>query len=534
MPTKYGNRGDSPRHAPDGYDPKDYWRRREEDRRVRWWFDEQDRARRAREENDRWLRERWKPGTHDIIPQGPRPEREPFYRSPKEEDARERRSPKWDDVYEGPDPEDMKKARRVPTKNDPLGERIRYGADKARRRVKPLLDKIDHPLTRTLDALDLLRDLKNGLNPKRRDLILAGMTRCDGPYYTTPNDYIGWMNIDFNAFHCGQNPDFQLSGQAPGVYWVGEEPDPTGCAGCGIQPLPQPGTRIMYPGGGSTPLTAITYYIYCQPSFVNCTAHRGAEQSSWFRTETVSPWYVDVKAPVIMHTPNMEVPAPILRRLPALTPQPVEQTRPEPAMFVDDIVVTSPVTQRMVNRVPDYWRLQLNVPGVASASQTGGRTLTPPSIPGRPAPTIPSEPPPGRTKQRKFNSRIQRIGILLYNALDVISESADLVDSLYKALPCDVQKRWNRPNRKGADQFGQYGANGADWKAQAIWHNFHKLDVDEAVNNIAWNALEDMLYGMIHRKVPTQAGGPGMEQQWRAFNELLGTLPVHQPKECPK
>jgi hypothetical protein len=86
----------------------------------------------------------------------------------------------------------------------------------------------------------------------------------------------------------------------------------------------------------------------------------------------------------------------------------------------------------------------------------------------------------------------------MFNVLDKLSEAAEVVDSFYQALPKDVRKRWNRPERPG-DQMGQYGAEGADWKLQALYHNWEKVDMNEAIKNVLANQLEDKLYGEAHR-----------------------------------
>lgn len=91
----------------------------------------------------------------------------------------------------------------------------------------------------------------------------------------------------------------------------------------------------------------------------------------------------------------------------------------------------------------------------------------------------------------------------------MISEASELVDALYEALPEATKRRWEgkakwfeydnvgdySDDRGLLDNAGQYGILGADWKLQALYHNWHKVDLDKAFENIAVNSFEDALYG---------------------------------------
>lgn len=131
------------------------------------------------------------------------------------------------------------------------------------------------------------------------------------------------------------------------------------------------------------------------------------------------------------------------------------------------------------------------------------RSDGPPNPPPRPHTR---QPPRGRNKERKARSRSAAIGIALFRALDWISEAAEVVDALYDALPKDVKARWgrDRDGRGFIDQAGQYGIDGADWKLQALYHNWHKVDVPQAIKNIVKNGVEDKVIGGISRTVPKQ------------------------------
>jgi len=115
-------------------------------------------------------------------------------------------------------------------------------------------------------------------------------------------------------------------------------------------------------------------------------------------------------------------------------------------------------------------------------------------------------PPPSGTEEHKVRSKWARIGIAVYRVLDQISESAEIVDAIYDSLPKAVRKRWEkgRKNRAFVDQMGQYGIDGADWKAEAIAANWHLVDARVSLKNIVKNHLEDQIIGGWQRAMPKQ------------------------------
>lgn len=123
-----------------------------------------------------------------------------------------------------------------------------------------------------------------------------------------------------------------------------------------------------------------------------------------------------------------------------------------------------------------------------------------PSPYGDPSPHV-RQPPGGTVKEGKAQSTSAKVGVALYRALDSISEWSEVADALYEALPASVRSRWDRPDRP-IDQFGQYGINGADWKLQALWHNWDKVDIGQAVENIVDNYIEDKVIGAYQKHLP--------------------------------
>lgn len=129
-------------------------------------------------------------------------------------------------------------------------------------------------------------------------------------------------------------------------------------------------------------------------------------------------------------------------------------------------------------------------------------------------------PGPGVAEGKHGGTR--KLAVALFGALDVVSEYSEIVDAFYEALPNDVRNRWERKlgfhwvkykgkwvkmppknlERGLLDNAGQYGIDGADWKAQALFHNIAKVDVSSAVENIIKNRLEDKVLGTLQRARP--------------------------------
>lgn len=163
---------------------------------------------------------------------------------------------------------------------------------------------------------------------------------------------------------------------------------------------------------------------------------------------------------------------------------------------------------RSLPGVPNRWP-EVS-PSAEIATQPVGRVLVSADgsrvPPGLGPPTfVRLRPPRAREQQGKTFTRIQRIGLMVYNALDRASEGAELVDAVYDALPADVKARWDRPDRPG-DTFGQYGLEGADWKLQALWYNWHRVDRVAAVKNILKNHFSDKAIGAIQAQLPRNVG----------------------------
>lgn len=146
-----------------------------------------------------------------------------------------------------------------------------------------------------------------------------------------------------------------------------------------------------------------------------------------------------------------------------------------------------------------------------------------------PAPPHVRQLPRANEKESKTISKSAKIAVGVFKALDTVSEWSELVDAIYQALPADVRKRWEKGRSKRGllDAAGQYGINGADWKIQALWHNFHKVDGPQAFKNIVANEYQDKVLGLLHKNLPRNVGravDPGVKEVNKQIEQFLTTL----------
>lgn len=153
------------------------------------------------------------------------------------------------------------------------------------------------------------------------------------------------------------------------------------------------------------------------------------------------------------------------------------------------------------------------------------------------------EPPAAREHQGKLWTQSMRFAQALVKVMDGISEGSEVITAFYDALPEDLRKqiekarfpnaRWIKDKRTGkwrkvgmdrqGDQYGQYGIEGADWKAQALWEHWDKVDFETAFENVFKNYVEDKVIGGIHRKLPRNYGNANPEGD-REFAKRLEEL----------
>ena len=159
-------------------------------------------------------------------------------------------------------------------------------------------------------------------------------------------------------------------------------------------------------------------------------------------------------------------------------------------------------------------------PAVDPAMDWHGAPPPPPTLPPG---TRPSRPGP-RTRERKDKGSASVVAKVL-KVWDYVSERAETVDALYDALPDRTKKKWGcgKVKRGLIDSAGQYGIDAADCKLQALWHNYHKIDLDKAIKNIVANEIQDKVIGGVAGKLPRNVGHAVDEGQL-GINDLLDAL----------
>ena len=131
----------------------------------------------------------------------------------------------------------------------------------------------------------------------------------------------------------------------------------------------------------------------------------------------------------------------------------------------------------------------------------------PPGAPP-PAPHTSTPPRPG-SKDAKVISRSQKFAIALFSFLDFLSESCEIVDAIYEAIPRDIRKLIEQDVRNDVaflDQAGQYGIDGCDWKIPFIYEFWSEIDTPQALCNIVKNITEDQLIGVVRKNLPRNFG----------------------------
>lgn len=131
--------------------------------------------------------------------------------------------------------------------------------------------------------------------------------------------------------------------------------------------------------------------------------------------------------------------------------------------------------------------------------------------------------PPGKREKHNKNTGPAALAVALFKGLEAISEMAEVVDALYDALPSDVRARWDRKGRGLVDQAGQYGIDGADWKLQALYYNWSKVDGAQAVKNLINNAVQDKVHGGLHKHLPRNTGS-ALDPGFAGVEKLLQSI----------
>lgn len=376
-----------------------------------------------------------------------------------------------------------------------LPDWLRRQLDRERRGVQ-WTNRLAAPLRAAMAADEIINSFAGGFAKDRYVFNVPGMTRCDGPHPPARQPANGiWWAIE--AVHC-QPTQLLAQGFGGGEFIA---------------------LADLAPGM----VRAFTNTYFPNNAMLGHTVEAGArwdEHSSFTHNpdwQVHRPIRLEVQGQIIpadtaigaQENPNVTrwrqpdlQPAPIADYSTAtgLAPDlaPEFETRPEPFTMA-----------HLLASAPAEWAFS------APSTGTGGNVQV----------NVPSPAPPNeQTKERKVYSRSRALGAMMYKALDKMSEGAEIVDAMYEALPDNVKKRW-KCDRSAPfiDNAGQYGIDNADCKSAALWHNFHKMDVDKAVKNIIKNEVEDRAYGFVHRHLPKQ-GGSAFHEQWKLVGKLKARL----------
>lgn len=329
--------------------------------------------------------------------------------------------------------------------------------------IFPLVDMIDNVIYRP----------NPGLPPR----LPANYVWCNGPH--------PWSTVSApNRLFLLSNGPFFDSGGSCTVPPIGSQV---------TRPFPASRMRLYNP----------LHYWWWNYTFTNTSGARGATVGTVQRVGAAVPDQAPAYWPVIgfgsSPNPNSDRFAP-------------PRLGPEFKVGVGTPIVPGPVpfANPEMAYSPDFaWQfdtaLDFQTPPITSPSLITPPKLDPPAPAPPRVPPVQREPPQKGEKQRKVITKTKAIGIALYKALDAASESAEVVDAVYDALPDDVKKRWKREDRPG-DNFGQYGLGGADWKLQALYYNWHRVDVVQAIKNIIKNELQDRVIGGMQAVLPNNTG----------------------------
>lgn len=154
-------------------------------------------------------------------------------------------------------------------------------------------------------------------------------------------------------------------------------------------------------------------------------------------------------------------------------------------------------------------------------------------------------PPETGELERKFLSRSARFMIAMFKGLDAVSELSEIVDVFYDAIPQAIRDQYEKelgfrwmhlrsgkwvkvkpPELKRGllDKAGQYGIDGADWKANAVRKHFMDIDVEKAFKGLINNATQDFVHGQLHKNLPRNTGKAldnGIQQVEKFLQEFV-------------
>lgn len=128
------------------------------------------------------------------------------------------------------------------------------------------------------------------------------------------------------------------------------------------------------------------------------------------------------------------------------------------------------------------------------------------SNPGTEVAPLPGRPRP-RQKEKKVYAKLKGGAARLVSG---ITETADAVDAIYEALPEKLRKKLEKRYRQQAIREGRWVTIPPHQKAEWIYRYWKKVDIVQAMKNLAINELEDRVIGKLAqgaRKTSRRMGG---------------------------
>lgn len=187
--------------------------------------------------------------------------------------------------------------------------------------------------------------------------------------------------------------------------------------------------------------------------------------------------------------------APRTGTFPNVSPQPRQQPQPLPGV-AQQPVIPRPL-QPYVGHNPLPGGQPVTRPRPGTDSWSPPRPLEDPFSYQFPR-TEPHLPRPPRPLDRERKLGVDRTTMWLLHRAHDFSEGLDFLDALYEALP--VQYRTSKSGRTRNNSRAGPGrpyATPLD-KARDLYRNWHRVNLPEAIRNIAYNALEDAVLGRVN------------------------------------
>lgn len=175
---------------------------------------------------------------------------------------------------------------------------------------------------------------------------------------------------------------------------------------------------------------------------------------------------------------NLPTPKPIpWKRLPGVRKRQDPQRSPDEQSWADngdgDPAVSRP-------RRTTYSPGRLVTPdGPGREIDIGGQPNKPPVVRPLPGPHV-RRPPGKREKERKIDAPTDGLAYWGRKAIGAITEGLDFVDAFYDALPDRYRLPW---------------AASPEQKMRALYRHWDRVQMGEAIANLAYNHVEDMVIG---------------------------------------